>query len=567
MRILKIIITTFILVGLAIPAVGCGSESEAEAIPENQVITVERGNIIIDVTAAGNLALSRMEDLAFEISGTEADPLTVEEVLVEEGDSVEEGQVLVTLDTSALEEKVASREQSVKTAELNLKTEEIDFQDAKKDDSIRSAEIALEKALDSYREITYPYSYRTIALDVPEAILNFHEAELQLEKIREGLETGWDEGDGEGELTHLLTLAQENLAEARQLLSMGQGADVFVNYGDDPVLAVGDYWTLRSAQFSVEQAEMSLENAKDSFQSGLVKAEVALEKVKQSLEEARDDLEEAQDDLKKATIIAPFTGFVTQVNVEGGDEARKGTVAVQIADPNKFEAEVMVSEMDILQVKLEGAAWVQVDAMAGLTLPAKVAHISPTATIQSGVVNYTVKVEIASLEAVMQERQAARQEAIQKIEQGELPERLKQAIEEGRITREQAEEMIKQRQQEQGGQQGQGQTAMPEDFQLREGLTVTVTIVVEEKNDVLLVPNGAITRKGNEAYVQVVTPDGGTEERLIKTGISNWTHTEVTDGLSEGEKVIVPKGTTTTPTTPQQPSSGGMMRGMGRMLR
>ena len=34
--------------------------------------------------------------------------------------------------------------------------------------------------------------------------------------------------------------------------------------------------------------------------------------------------------------------------------------------------------------------------------------------------------------------------------------------------------------------------AVPEDFQLREGLTVTVTIIVAEGHDVLMVPNAAI---------------------------------------------------------------------------
>jgi len=252
-----------------------------------------------------------------------------------------------------------------------------------------------------------------------------------------------------------------------------------------------------------------------------------------------------------------IAGFITKVNVEGGDEVMKGTLAVQLADPNKFEANILVSEMDILQVKLGGEAWVQVDAMPGMSLPAEVTHISPTATIQSGVVNYRVKVEIESLEAVQQERQEARQEAMQGIAQGEIPERLKQAIEEGRITQEQIEEMIRQRQQGQGGQQ-QIPAMLLEDFQLREGLTVTVSILVQERTDVLLVPNSAITSQGGQAYVQVVSPDGTTEERPVTTGLSDWQYTEITKGLSEGEKVVV-TGTGTTTTTPTTPQPGGRM--------
>jgi hypothetical protein len=158
-----------------------------------------------------------------------------------------------------------------------------------------------------------------------------------------------------------------------------------------------------------------------------------------------------------------------------------------------------------------------------------------------------------------------RQQAMQDITPGEIPERLKQAIEAGQITQEQAEEMMKQMQEGQGGQQGQIPAMVTEGFQLREGLTVTVSIIVDERSDVLLVPNAAITTQGRQTYVQVVLPDGTTEERAIQTGISNWQYTEVIEGLSEDEQVIVPQGTTSTSTTSQQGPPGGMMiPGMGR---
>jgi hypothetical protein len=88
-----------------------------------------------------------------------------------------------------------------------------------------------------------------------------------------------------------------------------------------------------------------------------------------------------------------------------------------------------------------------------------------------------------------------------------------------------------------------------------------VSILVEEKNDVLMVPNGAITYQGREAYVQVVSPDGTIEQRLIQTGISDSQNTEVTSGLSEGEQVVIPQTTTTTSTTSQQ--GGGFMMPFG----
>ena len=86
---------------------------------------------------------------------------------------------------------------------------------------------------------------------------------------------------------------------------------------------------------------------------------------------------------------------------------------------------------------------------------------------------------------------------------------------------------------------------------------MTITIVIQQKQDVLLVPNRAITRSGGQTVVQVLK--GATpEERTIKTGISNVQYTEVTEGLSEGEKVVIPQTTTTT--TTQQSSQGQTFR-------
>jgi hypothetical protein len=126
--------------------------------------------------------------------------------------------------------------------------------------------------------------------------------------------------------------------------------------------------------------------------------------------------------------------------------------------------------------------------------------------------------------------------------------------------------MMKQMQEWQQQPQAQMPTMIPENFQLREGLTVTVSIIIEERTDVLLVPNAAITIERGQNYVQVVTASGATEERAIQAGISDYQFTEVIEGLAEGEQIIVPEGTATTPTT-QRPPGGLFMPGMGRPPR
>ena len=576
LKILKILLITIFIVGLMVLTLGCGAESDEAELSETQIVTVQRGDLTIDITAAGNLALSHTEDLAFDLFYQEG---TVEEVMVEEGDIVTAGQVLASLDMeewednleelrdklTAAERALTAKEHALVQAERNVidfKREVTDEEDAvstaehqvaTKELAVRQAEVDVQTAEYNLSEID----------DVKKAQDDIDDAQFALDFARSVI--SGDFGGGLqlydysywSELKALavaeLAAAQAELQEILDSTSVTVSNDVLLDAKKKQLLIEQKQMAVEDAQLAVEAAIKAVDDAKYDLEDAKLDVEDALHDVEDAnldVKDAQKALLDAQDELEEANsksplIVALFDGFITEVNVEGGDEVMTGTVAVQLADPNKFEAEIMVNEMDILQVKEGGDARVQVDAMSGLMLSAKVTHISPTATIQSGVVNYRVKVEVQSLEAVMQEPQAARQD----ITSSELPDRLKQAIEEGQITQEQAEEMIKQRQQ--GLQSGQMPKTILEDFKLREGLTVTVSILVDERTDVLLVPNSAITRRGGEAYVQVVSPDGTTQERVIQTGISDWRYTEVTSGLSEGEQVVVPQGTTGTTTTQQ----------------
>lgn len=482
-KLLRVMLIAVITAGLVVLLSGCTSESETASELDSQVVTVERGDITIDIPAAGNLSYSLMEDLAFGMAGT------VEEVLVEVGDSVEEGQVLAKLDASEWEEQLSSKELDLIQAEINLK----------------QAEIALDKAENPYTEE-----------EIEAAEDAVDDAKDQVDKIEDWLADAIKHGSS-GEVRELqmqLDAAETNLEDAEDRLY-----EMLYERDEDDIEIKG---------MQVQIAERRLENAKTAVEESL---DASLE------------------------IVAPFDGFITQVNVEGGDEVTKGTIAMQVADPTRFEAELLVSETNIFEVELGGEAGVQLEVMPTFNLPASVTYISPTATIQSGVVNYGVTVELESLETIRQQQQQAmqeQQEAMPELSPSELPEQLQEAVEQGQITQEQAEAMIEQWQQRAGVEPEQTLAIIPEGFQLKEGLTVTVSIVVEERNDVLLVPNRAITYQGIEAYVQVVSPDGTIEPRLIQTGISDSQNTEVTSGLSEGEQVVIPQTTTTTPTTSER---------------
>src|SRR5207248_7401916 len=83
------------------------------------------------------------------------------------------------------------------------------------------------------------------------------------------------------------------------------------------------------------------------------------------------------------------------------------------------------------------------------------------------------------------------------------------------------------------------------------GLTASATIVIDEKNDVVVVPLRAVRRQGREQVVELVGEDGKGAAVPVKTGVQNDQFVEITDGLKEGDQIIV-QGTTT-----RAPNTGG----------
>ena len=75
--------------------------------------------------------------------------------------------------------------------------------------------------------------------------------------------------------------------------------------------------------------------------------------------------------------------------------------------------------------------------------------------------------------------------------------------------------------------------------ELLEGMTCNVKFILKKVENVLTLANKAITLRDGKQYVTVKLPDGSHEEREIKTGFSDGRISEVIDGLSDGDIVVV----------------------------
>jgi HlyD family secretion protein len=96
------------------------------------------------------------------------------------------------------------------------------------------------------------------------------------------------------------------------------------------------------------------------------------------------------------------------------------------------------------------------------------------------------------------------------------------------------------------------------DQRIKSGMSVTASIIVDSKSDVLVIPSSAIKTSNEVSYVEI-SKDGKTSQQTIETGLSDDANTEVTSGLKEDDQIIVRTISSTTKTTTQGKSlfSGG----------
>lgn len=303
----------------------CGQAEEVE----QQFVDVTRGDLVLSVSADGNLSLLRHQKLTFGIIGT------VAKVNVEEGDRVTEGQVLASLDTTPLEL------------------------------AIRTAKIDLEMATDEYRKLTYPYTYSTFALDVPASVARIGDAQRELDEALEvmqelGLSREQYSWEQYWNVWHRLKQAQDDLVKARENLIRGYGQDVVAS----GILRPTDFWTLRAAQLQMEKAQLALDKASNDLEKTVIVAPfdgvIAVADVKEG-----DEL--SSMDYTARTIF-------------------------EVIDPTAMELKADADEIDIPEVRLWQKAIISVDALPALQLEGRVTNIYPLPFEESGLILYKVKI-------------------------------------------------------------------------------------------------------------------------------------------------------------------------------
>lgn len=130
-------------------------------------------------------------------------------------------------------------------------------------------------------------------------------------------------------------------------------------------------------------------------------SEAEVRAARYSVRSAEASLEEAQEQLVKTKIYAPISGTVSALHVEKGERVvgtnmYEGTKMMTVADLDRMEVQVEVNENDIVKVMKYDTALVEVDAYLNRKFKGIVTEIansaSTTGTTADQVTNFDVKI-------------------------------------------------------------------------------------------------------------------------------------------------------------------------------
>ena len=282
---------------------------------------------------------------------------------------------------------------------------------------------------------------------------------------------------------------------------------------------------LTQAEANLDNLKLNFDRNKELYEKGVISKsdwertftdyEVAKANVKSAyynVQSAQSSVKQSRDNLARTSIFAPRDGTISKLSVELGERVvgtaqMAGTEIVRVANLNNMEVEVDVNETDIVKVNVGDSTIVEVDAYLKREFKGVVTEIANTAenTLSvDQVTNFKVKVRI-------------------------LPESYKDLS-----------------------------ADKPENSSpFRPGMTATVDIITNKKENIIGVPISAIviktdTSSAKSKKIIKETISSKTEKfecvfvkigdiaklRVITTGIQDDSNIEITSGLNEGDEVI-----------------------------
>ena len=365
--ILFALISLAVLGDIAIPLIRAGDELSGIT-----TVQVSRGSIAEMVDALGTVAAMPNAALAWESSGI------VSDFDLQVGDQVEKGQVLLTLDDSSVSAEILQARTSLLEAQIayqKLTEANTDYLTAIQE--VNTQQVILENTYSMrhafYGKDTSDARIESIYASYTQARVDVWALEDTYERVKsldnenplkvaayEALQTG--------------ILRRDSLLRAmNQIMGTpyGQRAEGYFILYDQ---RVSDLALARAT------AQRLLDNSDE-------------------LSAARAEIQALQNTVDQASIIAPFSGTVTDIQAVAGGKATTGGRAVQLDNLSNMVIDVEISQVEINKVSADQSAQVTFNALPNAVYDAVVIAVSEAGENNGDVTSFKARIEILNTDA------------------------------------------------------------------------------------------------------------------------------------------------------------------------
>ena len=484
------------------------------------VVVAAAAGAVFLISGGGNKAASRdvtyaettpvRQDVSNSLSGTgtlnPANTYTVKSLVdgkiltggFEEGDKVEEGDVLYTIDSSDASTNLEKASIALQQAQRSYdKTVDLQYVRAEVDGTVSSLKVAKGDQVTSGQEVA-------VIRDSSKMLLNLlfpaadaasfsvgQSADVMLDGTFETLKgtitaiTGTDELSTGNLLVRTVTIRVNNAGG----LTTAQAATASVNGVSSIASATFAYQAERTltAQAGGTVSAINVQEG-DAVSKGDILIELTGDDLTESIQSASESLRSAeismqnqQDNMSNYTITSPISGTIIEKDAKQGDALTSGSTLCVIYDLSYLEMVINVDELQIGALSVGQKVQITADAVADKTYVGTVTRVSMKGSSSGGTTTYPITIRIDDTDG------------------------------------------------------------------LRPGMNANAEIVVAEANNALVVPNAAVIRGGYvlvskkspsaaNAVEDMDAPEGYVYVK-VETGVSDDSYTEIKSGLKEDDTV------------------------------
>jgi len=332
---------------------------------------------------------------------------------------------------------------------------------------------------------------------------------------------------------------------------------------------------------AVEHAEATLTSAlrkRDDLLDGPSENEIKLQEL--NIAKAKQSVDQAQETLTDMVLLAPFSGQIGAVNVSEGVWVTASTTAFSLVDLGSVGVDLTVSESDFIGLASGDLGMATFDSIPDQPFIIKLANITSLPEITQGVVTYPAQAEFLNMREAAEilprfgsllqggsgssvtgsrpgigsgiDMQALRRCAAEQVGR-EVSSPSDLTPSETSLIREKCFS---------GSATGGNSRTESTGTRVKPaiGMNASVTMLLEFKEDVLIVPAQAIQNDKGREIVTLLGQDQMTTTSVpVSIGITNGDQTEIISGLEEGQVVLIP-GASDASITISSPSDGSTDR-------